>query len=229
MLTEIDLMDSDDKRFAVLTCDVIRSSTFNVHTLSNVLSRSIDEINHRFAMVLYRPLCVMFGDSIQCVVSDWEHCFDVFQIFEEKLWLSGKTYFDRPILIRCGIGIGSISNPTDVLGKMTGQAFILARKALDSIIRERKKSLAYIEFPDEEITAILSAIMSLVCTLKSSWTYTQRQTIDVYRNSTTQEEAAEILGLSRPAITKNLENSSFQSVKRFESVFARLSRKLIQP
>jgi len=209
---------ADKKTYAVLTCDIIHSRKFETVDLLEVLHRTLDEVNEKFKEIIHRPMTIMFGDSIQGVLSEPEFCFDVFEHLEERLWLYGAEKFGKknPVLVRCGIGIGSIKNPDEEhLGEMTGDAFQLARNALDTV-KEKQRSISTIAYQDLTQSLILSILFNLVSLLKANWSLKARIAVNMRRDGFTINQIGEESGISFQAVSQSLQICNFTEIKRTE-------------
>ena len=218
-------MKKSSKRYAVLTCDVIRSRRFDTENFSKVLRAAIDETNRLFFENMHRKFEIMFGDSFQCVLSVPHKFFDVFQHIEEELWLGGAGAFGRknPVLVRCGVGIGTIDNHDAKLGEMTGEAFILARKALNQTKKVHKMSILRISPIENANDELLQVAIELACAVKSRWTYSHRRILREYRKnqSATQEEIAKKLGISQPYLSRLLDETNINAMEELRGIIER--------
>lgn len=140
------------------------------------------------------------------------------------MWLSGAEKFGKkmPILLRCGIGIGTISNPGAEIGAMTGEAFVSARKALDAIKKEHRKSIAKIVSHDVTLDEQLNLLIELACAVKSNWTFSQRKVIAEYRKERKQEKISEILDVTPPYISRVIEDTGIEIIMHNEEYIRKI-------
>ena len=204
----------------MLTCDVLGSRKFETDRFTDVLRKCVDETNAKFSSILHRKFRIMFGDSIQCVITEPSLCFNVFEYFEENLWLSGANEFTKkqPVMIRCGIGLGTVDNPDDTLGVMTGDAFEFARVALESISKEKRKSKAVFMNYSEIFSNKISIMMAIACALKSSWNFSQRRCIWHYRQNDSIVKTADLLGISHQFVSEALFETNYEELVGFEQI-----------
>ncbi len=218
-------MNKNSREYAVLTCDIIRSRRFDARELSSALHSVLDETNRRFADSLHRKFEIMLGDSFQCVLSAPRLFFDIFQHIEEALWLAGAVEFGakEPVLLRCGVGFGRISNPDAPLGAMSGEAFLLARSAIDSIKKTHRRSGIAVDTTDIRTGALLAASARLSCAIKSRWTIKQRKALKLYRKNHSITETARLTGTTKQNIEKMFSTMKLWEILDFEEAMRKFS------
>ncbi len=211
-MTKFRGMDEVRGKYAVLTCDVIRSRRFEYTKLVDVVGDCISELAKSLGDVLLAGPQIVLGDTVQMVLRKPSASMAVFDEFEELLWLSGNARLGDPVLIRCGIGTGDVVGSCENLGKTSGEAFLNARRALDPLKRHHKWSIAAVCTGDDDQSRLLSSLARLVCALKSRWTARQRQLIRLARKNLKQVQIAEMLGTTQQNVAKALEQSFFDEV-----------------
>ena len=207
---------SVSKKYSVLTCDIIRSRNFDYPELADVVNGCIKHLKRRFRDIFYAYPELVFGDSIQMVLAEPGLSLTVFDELEECLWLAGRERFACPVKIRCGIGIGSIISSSKKIGEMSGDAFLNARNALNSIKKTSRYSFVAISVEDQQKSEWFSAIVGVASALKSHWTFAQRRAILKYREFQSLKKAGDQLNKPRQEISELLKRANFSELYRLE-------------
>ncbi|MCD6595579.1 hypothetical protein J7L68_07895 [bacterium] len=210
------------KKFAVLTFDIVNSRKFDDEKLLGVLHRCLEDVNEKFATSLLIPLKIVLGDTIQCVCRKNRSAYDIFQWLEELLWLEGYSQFDKPVMVRCGIGIGKIENSTIPPNEMNGEAFRFASKALESQANERDASSVAIIIRNEKKSELLTSSFGIVESLKKNWNRITREIVLFSRDAKSQIQVANKMGISRMDVKNTLDKAGFKKLLRFEKTINRM-------
>ncbi len=191
------------KLFAVITGDVIDSKKHpdSLETLK-------EELSQIQIPGLYTAFCVSRGDELQAVCDN----LSLLPVIIRNL-----RYVCRPLKIRLGIGIGQIDNPNPGQNSwdMTGSAFVLARKALDSI-KKSKAPETVLAGDDPFFDRVFNSIYSLIDTVVNDWTPRQWEAIQAYESDRTFVKAAGELKIAWQNVQKRCQAAKWDVVKRVE-------------
>lgn len=133
----------------------------------------------------------------------------------------------HPSEISIGIGVGRVATKlTRRVTIMDGPAFVNSRKAIDYA---KKRELEVVVRSDrEQLDVVINAIYMLIGAIKSRWTKTQWERINLYREQGTVESVADNLGVAKQSISKSLRNTHWTRVlaveKDLPEIFETLSR-----
>lgn len=189
--------------FAVITGDVIDSKKYpdSMETLK-------EKLNQVRVSGLYTPFSVSRGDELQAVCD---------KLSLLPVIIRNLRYACLPLKIRIGVGIGSINNrnPGANSWDMTGSAFILARKALDSI-EKSKNPETVLASEDLFFDRVFNTIYSLVDMVVSNWTSRQWEAVQAYEADRTFVKAAGDLKIAWQNVQKRCQAAKWDVVKKVE-------------
>lgn len=196
------------KKITVITADVINSRK-NVVLLNNLPSR--------LARISGLPVLCGFtmsrGDEIQGVVGGW---------LTEPQIIRNLRDVCRPLKLRIGIGIGRISE-SDIKNnpwEMSGQAFYLARNALD-YTEKNEKFTTYVSTGFDEFDEFINSILLLIDTIQHKWTDKQWEAVQYYDKVGTYREAAELLNVSTQGVEKRCKIAQWKQIKYAEKALSK--------
>ncbi|TCL64199.1 SatD family protein [Hydrogenispora ethanolica] len=197
------------KQFAVLTADIIDSKRASRIDLQ--LKPQLSRINYPF---LVTPFSMYRGDEIQAV------CSDTTQL---PRLIRELRYFCRPFRIRLGIGIGGVEGSEFTLNswEMNGEAFFMARNALDYLSKEK---FAGTRFKTNEplLDLALNTVYRLVDAIVENWTDAQWEAIHSYQQFGTYIRTAEALGIARQNVQKRCYAAKWNEIRQAEENVSKL-------
>jgi len=216
--------------FAVITADVVDSKENEIlknkewSNTKEYLDKKINELNLKLEMNnlgIFTRVTASRGDEIQVVCKDLKNLPVLIR------WL--RFYF-LPLKLRVGIGIGSIeyfssinnynNNPLyNDSWDMNGEAFYLARKALNSL-KEEKDITTCIRLEEEYSTIVLQTIYDLMDGYMRKWTKSQWMSIHAYSENDTYDYAAKELAISATGVYKNCYSANWKIVHKAEENLA---------
>jgi hypothetical protein len=154
---------------------------------------------------------------------------DEFQNIVAEIAQVPRLVFDlrlrfRPLDLRIGIGIGAIDTrpvagePVNVGG--TGEAFVLARAAMDGLRGTRARGVDARKYPvftalrssQPRVDGTVNIIYRLLDSLLQRTTARQWQTIDAYEQYEKLDRAADALGIDASTASRNLSRGSYWQV-----------------
>jgi len=212
--------------YAVITADVVGSRESDIlkngeyNNVKEYLDERIEELNLKLEIsnlgILSR-VSASRGDEIQVVCKDLKHI---------PVLLRWLRYYCLPLKLRAGIGIGSIEYFSDIDNygnnplyydswDMNGEAFYLARKALDSL-KEEKGLATSIRAKDYTTTTVLQTIYDLMDGYIRRWTMSQWKSIHAYSENITYDIAARELAISATGVYKNCSSANWKLINKTE-------------
>ena len=171
--------------YAVLIADVIGSSERG--DLRELLGQRLAMATraHGKANLIRLPYAVTAGDEFQTILSADARIPEVIMDLRTRL---------RPLQVRMGIGIGTVAGRIAApVNRMGGEAFQLARKALERIKGSAGSKFAVLtsfESRDKMFDTTANLIYALHDTLVLRITEKQWETIEVFRAKRRLEDAA---------------------------------------
>ncbi|MDI6719870.1 MAG: hypothetical protein QMD46_09700 [Methanomicrobiales archaeon] len=219
--------DPAQRLFAILTGDLVGSSRYSASERTEVLQHLETTLSRMRQFYAFRmpppraPPTVDYyffrGDSLQ-----------VYLPFPKK-GLEAALFIRTSLLsadlanradARIAVGIGRISYFAEQLERMDGEAFRLSGAALEQLDRTQRHLI--VRTPWKDANAELSVECALLDELMERWT--GRQAAAVFHRITegNQARAAEMLGITQPAISQQLRAAGFSAVQEFLDRFESL-------
>lgn len=186
-----------------------RMSSSEHSRVHKALKAALADINQDFKADIAADFLITLGDEFQGLLKR----SDKLMIIMERI-TSALEGHDA----RFGLGIGSVpaAPESDIRGE-NSPAFLMARKALDTIKHnsrrsEQPKTLARLE--SEAInTELINHMFTQLYYQTVSWTDKQRQIVWLKRNTFSQKELAEQLGVSQPYINQVLQATGYYTYR----------------
>ncbi|HUU15215.1 MAG TPA: SatD family protein [Terriglobia bacterium] len=188
----------------VLIVDVLGSSS--AEGLRSTVTRKLDQLSrtHTKRQVISLPYAVTAGDEFQTLTLRLDAV--------PELVLDLRVAF-RPLGLWIGVGIGGISGPVvQPVNRMTGEAFVFARQALESIKSSKAhkfKALTAFQSGDRRFDLVANSVYGLHDTLVQAISSKQWKTIEVYRKTRRVELTAKALGVNESTVSRNLKRGHF--------------------
>lgn len=212
---------------AVISADLINSTTYQKGILNKVLDRLKTEFNiiseHQEAVFdLYR------GDSFQAVISDPASSFRIIlqlktainSIHSEKN--KNRNAFGITADFRAAIGIGTINLERKSISESNGEAFQLSGRTLDDMKKGPHKLL--LMSPDENVNQEFATSFLLFDQLADRWSTASAEVIYYTLQNKKEKEIAEKLGISQSAVNQRKKASGWEAIEvllnRFENVIS---------
>jgi len=197
------------KVHAVLIADVVQSTAFSARLRPVLLSRlrTVSRL-HLAARRIRLPYAVTAGDEFQTLAAS---------PIEVPILIFELRRLFRPLALRIGVGIGGISGrivaPVNLL---MGEAFILARSALESVqdaTAHRYEVLTALHANKPEFEIPANTIYGLHDTLVRGISERQWQTINAYVKVKQVDLAARSLGVNRSTVSRNLKRGYLRQLE----------------
>lgn len=183
----------------------------------------LDEINEEYASRIASRFKTRDGDGFHGLLSDPESVLEI--ILKIRLALA-------PVQIRVGIGIGSISTEIDPyeVQAIDGNAFIIARGAMDDAREKEKKYesifqqtvlrferyAASAEYMKSRANAIEELINLNFCTcslIERGWSEKQAEAIKLKIKGMSQREIAKALNIQQASVYARMKSSYFYTYR----------------
>lgn len=196
--------------FSVITGDIVSSTKVKDWSLlQRVLAESVERVSELGA-TLPADSEIFRGDSIQIVLDRpelWLRSALVMRCHVAQGLNSGKqVVFD----LRCGVGIGTISNLEASPGSSRGQAFLLSGKSLDKMAKDRRLQ---IKTPWDDMNLGYGIFCHLLDTLSGGWTPRQFGVLGLALEGLTQKDIGKRLGITQPSVSRHLRKVGYQAVE----------------
>jgi SatD family (SatD) len=168
---------------------------------------------------------ITIGDEFQGVLSKAAKMFKFIADLEYSLNLiPAKEDTDAALQktkylykLRYGIGVGTITtkiNRAAALG-MDGPAFYNARKSIEYA---RKNNLRFYFAGGSDKDASINTLLQWLNLEIKEWNFRKFQIVKLYKDSWKQEQIAESLGISQPAVSKLLKNTPMELMIQTEDL-----------
>jgi hypothetical protein len=196
-----------EKTYGVLIVDVMGSS--QTRRLRSALSLKIRRLSriHTMRKLISLPYAVTAGDEFQALTSNLHSI--------PSLILELRVGF-RPLALWVGVGIGGISGRVVApVNRLTGEAFVLAREALESV--KKAKTHPFPVFTafrtlQRNFDVIANSIYGLHDMLVAGISSKQWKTIGTYLNERRVDRTAEVLGLNESTVSRNLKRGFYRQM-----------------
>lgn len=195
---------------SVITGDVVSSTKVKDWSLlQRVLSESVRRVAD-LGVRLATSSDVFRGDSIQIVPERpelWMRCALIMRCHVVQGLNQGRrVVFD----LRCGVGIGEITDLEARSGSSRGQAFLFSGQSLDTLEKNRR---IQVKTPWPELNPGYDLFCEMLDALSSGWTPRQFKTVGLALGGLTQKVIGERMGISQPSVNRHLRKAGYQAVE----------------
>lgn len=197
------------RKITVITADVVKSRE-NLDYLNELE----DKLKTFKEPMIICPFSMSRGDEIQGVVEGWLKAPHIIRNLRNLC---------RPLKLRVGIGIG-ITKDSEIKTnswQMTGQAFFLARMALEEV-EKSGDSLTIVKTGISEFDEFINSIWLLIDTIQDKWTEKQWEAVQAYEKSGTYREASKILKISIQGVMKRCKAAQWSRLKKAEDTLGKI-------
>jgi len=210
-----------DSTYTVLTADIIDSKKrfYRPEEVLQIQER-IEIFNDEIKEDLVAKFSLSRGDEVQGVVRSPEYLLPILRKLRYRFY---------PLAIRIGIGVGRISTPVNPEDSwaMNGEAFHLAREALDEIKGKRWEKTR-LRTENSLLEKGVLPILRLLDIIQDKWTAQQWEAIHLYEKTGTLKKTAEQLGIAFQNVEKRCVAARWQVVKEVEEEYREFVGELIQ-
>lgn len=196
------------KHYAVITGDLISSSTKERKSLLTELKRALDTFISKKNSLTISGYELYRGDSFQGVIDDPENAL--------KKALQIRTYLKKSSKnpdsdARIAIGIGTIDYPASSIAESDGEAFRNSGPVLDEMKNGIKIKL---KSPWKAINEEMAVQLVLADAIISRWSAPQAEVIAQSLNAQKQIEIASSLGISQSAVNQRLKAANWEAIEQ---------------
>ena len=197
----------------VLTADLVASrKVADREALQATLLKTIKALNRGFRPSVEVPLSVSAGDEFQGVFLPDGQIVRLVDTLQREL---------HPVRARVGIGIGGISTGFRRRSQeMDGEAFLLARQALDATRRQSPDAWLWFRTPDEEFDLAANAIALLLGLAKSRWKALHWRRAALRDKGWSEQRIARREGVTHVAVSLSLRSAGYAAVRQAQSRLA---------
>ena len=197
----------------VLTADLVASrKVADREALQATLLKTLKTLNRRFRAIVGVPLSVSAGDEFQGLFRPDGEIIRLIDALQREL---------HPVRARVGIGIGGISTGLRRRSQeMDGEAFLLARQALDATRRQSPDAWLWFRTPDEEFDLAANAIALLLGLAKSRWKPLHWRRAALRDKGWSEQRIARREGVTHVAVSLSLRSAGYAAVRQAQSKHA---------
>lgn len=205
---------SETETFYALTGDVVGSRELSDRAeVQRRIRDAVSRLNRDLDPEPAAPLRVVSGDEVQGLLVRPEGAVEVVTRIADAL---------HPVAVAWGLGSGPLTtDPSDDVSVLDGPCFHRSREALEAA--ESEGRWVVIRGFDAPHDPVLTTLLDLVWTLRSSWTDTQMKYVRDAR-SRSQTDVAALHDVSRQAVSKVLDAAHFGVVLDGEEAARRYLR-----
>lgn len=205
----------NNKIYAVITGDLVGSSRFKIEKQREKVLSSLKDSFKKIESsdIIASPFAIFRGDSFQGVISQPEEALKIAIILRANLLSKFKGKKVR-LDARIAIGLGTIDYlPEKNVGEGDGEAFRYSGMELDNMKKVEQKLIITTTW--QEINDELRTECALFDAVIQRWTKEQAEAIVYQIQGLKQEEIAQILNISQPAVFQRLKTASYWSIQKF--------------
>ena len=193
----------ENENIAVLTCDIVGSSLLKESELREYQHKieTLDDQRILIVPQFYR------GDSFQLATSP-KDALDIATLIRIEM----KRVHEKND-VRVSVGIGKIKIFSENVLLATGSAFEISGKNLDQL--KGLKLNLYVQTDKEQINDELETYCYFADAIMTGFTKIQSNIIYYKLKDLGQNEIANVLKISQPAVSKSLKISGWQNIERF--------------
>lgn len=201
---------------AVITGDVI-NSTANTAFLEK-LQLVLKDISCRF-QINEKNAEIYRGDSFQLVLEDPQEALLLAMLI--RAGLRSATYYEdfpQPFDAKIAIGIGEVTSQGKKPGESSGDAFLYSGRKLDEL--QGKKYNMALKLDNEIFDHLADTVVRFIDDIIVNWSSISADTAcySWFRNLN-QEQLAEELGISQPAVNKRLQAARMHLLEHADTNF----------
>jgi SatD family protein len=179
----------------------------------------IDELNKIYSRSLLSKFAITLGDEFQGLLLSSS-------LIPDLMWDVERRFADREL--RVGVGFGTLDTPVQKYAiNVDGPALHNARLAIEKAKQHRKLGGVFVGFG--EIDEVLNGIARIMWFHRSQFTQQQAKAFDLLRRGLSQSEAAEKLGITRQAISKQVGSSGWNAYTEAEKAWRILLEREVDP
>lgn len=198
--------------YTVITADIIDSKRkFYRPEEILQLEEKLAIFNEEVQEELVARFTLSRGDEVQGLIRSPERILSLLRKLRYRFY---------PLEIRIGVGIGDISTPIveEDSWAMNGEAFHLAREALD-LVKDQRWTKTHLRSILPLFEKSVVPILKLLDIIQDKWTAQQWEAIHLYEKTGTLKKTAEQLGIAFQNVEKRCVAARWQVVKEVEEEY----------
>ncbi len=211
---------------AVLTADLINSTTYDKKTLQQVIAVLKQEFNEINA-VEEAMFTIFRGDSFQGIVKQPKSALLIALQLKAsicKVQSSTQKKSSSPIAdVRIAIGIGEAEYNKNAIAESNGEAFHFSGKTLDTMKSENKK--ISLKTANEEINGEFLVSLKFLDSLTDKWSIASAEVVYYLLKGLKEQQIANELNRSQAAINLRKKAAGWEEIQfllqRFEHTIAK--------
>ena len=179
----------------------------------------VADLNRRFQTGIAANFAVTLGDEFQGLLS-------TSTIIPDVIWRLEEGFSDRQL--RVGIGFGALDTPIqrDALN-IDGPALHTAREAIE--VAAKGGILGGVFRGFDSLDEVLTGMARLLWFHRSRWTDAQRKIANLLREGKSQSEVADLFGVSRQVISKQVAALGWPTYSGGENSWRIILRDYVDP
>jgi len=178
--------------------------------VQNRLKNVLNGVNEKYSKDISAKFMITLGDEFQGLLHDGGHVMHIIEEIQREM---------HPVEIRFGIGVGPIT--TDINFEMAigadGPGYYKARQAIEFLKENEQKNMTNasdirieVDGDNEDSTAMMNTVLSLLTVVKVNWTDRQREIIrDTMKYQDSQAKSAGRLKVAQSSIQRGLKSGNF--------------------
>jgi hypothetical protein len=176
-------------------------------------------LNKRYSRSILSRFVITLGDEFQGLLSSATPVPDL-------MWDIDQRFSDRHL--RVGVGFGVLNTPVQKEAiNMDGPALYFARAAIQTAAEKRSFGGVFLGFG--ELDPVMNGLARILWFHRSTLTRQQLRIVEIMRRGRTQSDAAEELGITRQAISKQVVSTGWSAYTEAESAWRILLERYINP
>lgn len=219
-------MNMDSKFHAIVSADIVSSTSLSVDGLMNLTSDIHKEFSKMKDFLGEKKFWgrVVKGDAIECFVSQPEHSLRVALILKcliKEFVLEHKSEGSkefRRYALRFSIGIGGLLSAPGPDGLLIGEAVNYAGRNIDAMGKSLSK-LSSVTTPDQDATMALDGIASVLSSMIDNASAKQCQVVRRLLYNMTETEIGEEIGISQGAVSLRSSGADWRLIKKQLSLY----------
>ena len=219
---------------AVITGDIVASRELSGKNREKLFTHLADFMSFLKEKKWIAAVELFRGDSLQCVpekkqevlrvallIRAWMKCYTPEpdkQADTAPHHTKRKGYFSGRHDIRLSIGLGEVDfYKKDNLAHSDGEAFHLSGQGLDAL--KNKPERLMIQTADQAFNETLEPSVLLLDAILEKWTSNQAEVILYKLQNYKEEEIAQEIGISQPAVNQRTKTSKWNAIEKLLSWF----------
>ena len=185
--------------YSIITADIVNYTKITQSSEENLIDDFIKWTKKMslFAGVKYELFRV---DSFQCIIPNLNQTLKICLL--NRAYFLGLSKNQHGLDLRQSIGIGEINSLQKTISRSDGEAFRYSGRSFDEMDKKGNRIIVKSSFP--EIDAELNTSFTLLEAIIRGWTSTQAEVFFYKLQEKKEQEIADQLSISQPAVNRHL-------------------------